>query len=212
MGRTIVAAALLLAAGCADPPADFSYATGDLSMVFPTVTESNKEVAVPISDLTFTRADGGEVRLDDLAAGKPVVLVITRGQTDPICPACTTQTARLIKSYPDFVSAGAEVVVVYPKREESDGRVFEEFLGVVSARLSEPDVSVPFPIVFDVGLKAVRSLDIEMDLAKPTTIILDADRNVRFAFVGESITQRPSVESMLQQVRGLTGSPEGESA
>ena len=205
-GRPFAAAVLALAAGCGSPEIPVpNYGPDDGSIRFRDDAEANAEVDVPIGELAFTAADGSPRTIDDLAPGRPVVLVVTRGQTDPICPVCTTQTARLIKAYPRFRELGAEVVVVYPRRAEGGEGMFEAFLEVVAQRLETKEIDVPFPIVFDPGLAVVRRLEIESELAKPTTLVLDARRRVRYAFVGETYTVRPSIETLLTQVRRVVG-------
>jgi hypothetical protein len=52
-------------------------------------------------------------------------------------------------------------------------------------------------------LKAVNSLGISGDLAKPSTYILDKKGNAVFAFVGETTADRPSVKALLAQLDKL---------
>ena len=219
---TLLAAVVVLA-GCPDvsapprpmakaEPPTFDYGADYGDIVFLRDAASNDEFVrsvtpMSLGDLSFVVADGRVVTLDDLAPNKPVVLVITRGQTQPICPVCTTQTARLIRAYPEFRDLGAEVVVVYPKLAGAGAGMFDAFLDVVAERLEKRDIDVPFPIVFDPGLKVTRKLDIENTLAKPTTLVLDADRSVRYAFVGETYVDRPSIQTLLNEVRNIVGVP-----
>ena len=205
---------VLAAAGCRGDDRAYvevpNYGIDDGSVEFVDGASSRGELAdVPIRELPFVDQSGRTVTLDELAPGKPVVLVITRGRTKPICPICTTQTARLIAAYSRFSELGAEVVVVYPRPEDVGGESFDSFLEVVSQRLDRKEIEVPFPIVFDVGLQVVRRLGVAGSLAKPTTMVLDEKRSVRFAFVGETFTHRPSIESLLDEVRKLSP-PEGD--
>ena len=209
-GRRRVAAvvAALLVAGCsgldseADATPDYGADYGE--MVFRDAP-TNAEFDVPVRSLTFVTTDGRAVTLEGLAAGRPVVLVITRGRTQPICPVCTTQTARLIRAYPQFAKLGAEVIVVYPKDDPMSDGSFGAFLDVVAQRLDEQTIDVPFPIVFDPGLAVVRRLNIEQSLAKPTTLIVDEGGNIRYAYVGETYTERPKIETLLNRVREIVG-------
>jgi peroxiredoxin len=58
----------------------------------------------------------------------------------------------------------------------------------------------PFPVVLDVGLAATDRLGLREDLAKPATYILDKEGRTRFAYVGRSLADRPSVKSILEQL------------
>jgi peroxiredoxin len=73
--------------------------------------------------------------------------------------------------------------------------------GKVDGQRDNP--KVPFPLLLDKDLKAVQSLGISGDLAKPSTYILDKKGNAVFAFVGETTTDRPSVQALLAQLDKL---------
>ena len=62
---------------------------------------------------------------------------------------------------------------------------------------------MPFPIVLDVELSAVKELGIRDNLSKPATFILDKYGQVRFAYVGTGIADRPSVKAILNQLDAL---------
>ena len=64
-------------------------------------------------------------------------------------------------------------------------------------------MKVPFVMLLDTDLNAVKTLGIEGDLAKPSTYILDKKGNAVFAFVGETTTDRPSVQALLAQLDKL---------
>ena len=54
-----------------------------------------------------------------------------------------------------------------------------------------------------VELKAVDHLGIRKDLSKPATYILDKQGQTRFAYVGDSLADRPSVKALLEQLDAL---------
>jgi len=64
---------------------------------------------------------------------------------------------------------------------------------------------IPYPILLDINLSSVDQLGIRSDLAKPSTYIIDREGRVRFAYVGESIADRPTVDSVLKQLAQLGG-------
>ena len=66
---------------------------------------------------------------------------------------------------------------------------------------------VPFQILLDEDFKAVDHFGIRGDLAKPATYILDKEGKVRFAYVGTSTADRPSLKALLKQLDAINGSP-----
>lgn len=206
----------------ADPlleaPAEFApgnaysgyYTPGEIR--FLDSVQSNAELAQGIAALGFVDADGMPVALSDLTRIKPVVLVITRGNTNPICPYCSTQTARLIAEYDQFVQRGVEVAVVYPVAAADDAERLDAFLANVRTLLGDPSRQVPFPIWFDIELKAVDQLGIRKDLSKPATYIIDQAGQVRFAYVGAHLADRPSNQALLTQIDLLQIAPTAEAA
>ena len=59
---------------------------------------------------------------------------------------------------------------------------------------------MPFPILLDEELKAVDFFKIRASLAMPSTYILDQQGQVRFAYVGTTVADRPSIDALLQQL------------
>lgn len=213
-----VAAALMAictSCGCPEqPPAQTSappqdaygsynsyYAPGEIK--FLDSVQSNADLGPGLAALTFVDVHGQPVSLTGRADAKPVVLVITRGNTNPICPYCSTQTARLISDYEQFVQRGVEVVVVYPVAAEADAQNLEPFLSNVRTLLGDPNRVVPFPVWLDLNLAAVEQLGIRQDLSKPATYIIDAAGQVRFAYVGAHLADRPSNQALFQQIDQL---------
>lgn len=139
--------------------------------------------------------------------GKPVVLVVTRGNTSPICVYCSTQTSRLIHQYDEFTKRGAEVIVVYPIVQAADSKKLDDFLAATRSKLDAPPEKIPFPLWLDVGLTAVDRLGIRQELSKPSTYIFDGEGRLRFAYVGTDLTDRPSIKAMLAKLDELKGMP-----
>jgi peroxiredoxin len=156
-----------------------------------------KTKAFPITQ--FVDASGGLV---DLSAykGKPVVLSVMKGfYSQGVCVYCTRQTSDLADNINAFKELGCEVLVVYPGREEH----INTFVRSVREheKSDDPRFKLPFKVLLDVNLDAVRALNIVGDLAHPTTFVLDADGIVRYQYVGRSMSDRPSVKEVLEQVR-----------
>ena len=220
--RTWMILLLAVATGCSDtPPADpyansddvadggygDYYAAGEIT--FLDEASSNASLETGLTEISFTESTGEERKIGDLAPGKTLVVVVTRGNTVPICPYCSTQTAGLISNYEAFKKLGAEVAVVYPIETGDDSGRLTKFLDDVKTRLDDATNPVPFPVLLDVELKGVDLLGIRKDLSKPATYIVDAEGNVRYAYVGEHLADRPSITALLAEAGKLK--PAGES-
>lgn len=153
-----------------------------------------------ICDFVFTDINGNEASLKEYLGKKSVVLVVTRGFAGSVCLYCATQTSRLLSNYSQFAKRDAEVVVVFPIETPDDSKRHRDFVVSVKNKLDTPIEKVPFPILLDVQLKAVDQLGIRKDLSKPATYILDKQGQTRFAYVGESLADRPSVKALLEQL------------
>lgn len=125
---------LLLAAavGCGDSAPDDPYAnTGTGSdaygsyydsgeITFLDEASSNASLDAGLTSLSFVNSSGQESLIRNIAPEKTLVIVVTRGNTVPICPYCSTQTAQLISQYESFKERGAEVALIYPIETGND--------------------------------------------------------------------------------------------
>lgn len=161
--------------------------------------ESNSPLDDDLLSLQFTSRDGQPIVLKDIAPGKSVVLVMTRGYTGSICPYCSTQVSRMIANYAEFENRNAQVVVVYPLEKPDDTSKSEDFVNRAVSMLATKK-PVPFPILLDVELKSVDALALRKDLSKPATYILDPEGRLQFAYVGNTLADRPSVQALIEQL------------
>ncbi len=87
-------------------------------------------------------------------------------------------------------------------------------MGVVAISVDEPADSVSlagklgisFPLLSDPGLKTTLAFGVAMDgeeIAVPATFIVTKDKRIVFVKVGESVTDRPSVSDLLEQIDAL---------
>jgi peroxiredoxin len=183
-------------------------------MVFKDHAQSNVPLdGENLGRLQFVDTAGKPVDLGQYRGRSHVVLVVTRGNTTRsipsgydgnICVYCATQTSRLIANYKAIDERGAEVVVVFPIKQAADSGSLQKFeQSVQRDKVGE----APFPLVLDVELRAVDRLGIRADLAKPATYILDKDGQLRFAYVGATVADRPSVQSILEQLDAINAEP-----
>jgi peroxiredoxin len=136
------------------------------------------------------------IELKDRIGNHPVLLVILRGFSGQVCLYCAAQTAAIANQIARFRDLGVEVVVIYPGPIEA----VPAFVKAVESLRKEPP---PMPLALDVSLLLVRALGIEDNLARPTSLLIDKQGLVRYAYVGETIADRPSVNDLLQAAGGI---------
>ena len=169
---------------------------------FADISESQPITVENFSDLRFTDRDGNSVELADVMTRDYLVLVVTRGWYGGVCIYCVSQTSRWARRFDELDAYDAQLVVIFPTETDQDvGTV-----GELARRIKGGDIpneDIPYPILLDVNLTGVDQLGIRSELAKPSTYIIDREGRVRFAYVGESIADRPSIDSVLEQLSKL---------
>lgn len=194
--RKFLVALLIITAiaGCSRHPDD--------GIRFTEVTESQPITIEDFSELRFTDKEGNEVELSDVMTSDYLVLVITRGWYGGVCFYCASQTSRWARRFDELEPYNAQLVVIFPTETAEEAPKLEE----LSKRIKRgviPNESIPYPILLDINLSSVDQLGIRSELAKPSTYIIDRSGRVRFAYVGESIADRPTVDSVLKQLAKL---------
>lgn len=179
-------------------------AVDSASIAFKDDVASQAGPMTALVDLELATIEGEPRSLRELLNDQNLIVVITRGYSGAICPYCSTQTSRLIANYKDIQAKQASVVVIHPLQQEGDRPRVPEFLARVNEINTQPTgTPPPFPFLLDVGLKTVDALAIRKDLSKPATYILDRTGAVRFAYVGETLADRPSIKAILQQLDAI---------
>jgi peroxiredoxin len=174
--------------------------------------------AVSVGDRlpSFTLNDATEapVTLDQLVAGGPAVIVFYRGGWCPYCNlALRTYQRELV---PELGAFGASLVAISPQTpDQSLSTVEKAELGFTV--LSDPgsrlarQVGIVFQQADDV-LDAQRKLGLDLaqvnaegstQLPRPTVLIIDQDRTVRFADVQPDYTARTEVADILAALGDL---------
>ena len=166
---------------------------------FADVAQSQPITIEDFSDLRFTDQDGMQVQLADLMTRDYLVLVVTRGWYGGVCYYCASQTSRWARRFDELDPYDAQLVVIFPTETDEDAPKLDE----LSKRIKGgeiPNDDIPYPVLLDINLTGVDQLGIRSQLAKPSTYIIDRAGRVRFAYVGESIADRPTVDSVLKQL------------
>lgn len=180
------------------PPDPWAPVYGDHPGNFRDDVQTNASVEPDLSAFTFLDTAGNRVELQAYRGTKNIVLIFTRGYPGYVCPNCSTLTSRLIANYEEFRKRDAEIFVVFP----GDRSRIDEFLTQARPRdqtTGEPAL-VPFPVLLDENLQVVDKLRLRASLAKPSTFILDKAGKLRFAYVGATSADRPSIKAMLEQL------------
>ena len=174
-----------------DPLVDDSYSWGDSGGK--TGDPAGRKLLNQMLPQTRFLSSTGAI-IDLARIKKPVVMCVMRGFSGQVCIYCATQTTAIANNYKKFTDAGAEVVIVYPGPTES----VPAFVQAVQSLRKDPP---PMPIGLDVSLLLVRGLGVEENLAKPTSLIVDTNGKIAYAYIGASMADRPSVEDLLQALR-----------
>jgi peroxiredoxin len=151
----------------------------------------------PLPQTRFLSADGGVLDIDALRKQGPVLLIFLRGFSGQVCLYCAAQTTAISNSIARFNKSGIQVVVVYPGPVDA----MPAFLAAVRSLANDPPL---MPVALDVSLIAVRALQIEDNLAKPTSLYIDSEGKIRYAYQGNTIADRPSVDELLRFGHSLT--------
>lgn len=152
--------------------------------------------------LKFIDSSGKLIDISEYFKDKYVVLTVMKGfYSQGICVFCTRQTAELARNKKSFGDLGAEVLVVYPGRDEH----INAFVRSVRdyERSDDPRFQLPFKVLLDVNQDAVRALNIAGDLANPTTFIIDKNGAVQYQYTGRTMSDRPSAAAILDEVKKL---------
>ena len=141
--------------------------------------------------------DGNDVNLRDYHGKQRVMIVVLRGFLGEVCMYCVAQTKALAKARAKLQAANVEVLVIYPgarENEESFRLLYEEEFG---------EGPPPYRVFYDQDLELVTKLGIEGDLASPTTIIIDQQGIVQYAYVGEHRADRPATNTLIKLIEGM---------
>jgi len=153
--------------------------------------------ALPVT--RFPTADGGELDLASLR-GRKVLVVILKGFTSQVCVYCFAQTRELAPVVPKLDQLACELVVLFPGTKSR----LDAFRAACAREFG--DTPAPYRLVYDPDLSLAKALGIEGNLARPSSVLLDAQGVVRYAYIAESVANaadRPPAERLLEVVARL---------
>ena len=170
-----------------------SWATG------PTVlAQAPPAIGETARDFTLPKLDETTIKLADLMAQGPVVMIMLRGWVGYQCPICTRQVGDFLKRAEEFEAATASVVLIYPGDPGVVRDKAEDF--VTGTTLPE---NVHF--VLDPGLLVVNQYGLRWnapdETAYPSTFVFDKDGVIRFVKISHEHGDRSAASDVLEIVR-----------
>jgi peroxiredoxin len=167
-----------------------------------------------LDSFTLDDSSGNPVTLDQLVANGPAVIVFYRGGWCPYCNlALRTYQGELL---PELDRFGAHLVAISPQSPDQSLSTTEK-AGLEFTVLSDPSsrlarrIGISFQQSEDV-LEAQRKLGLDLtevnaegsvELPRPTVLIIDKDRTVRFVDVQPDYTARTEVAEILGALSDL---------
>lgn len=145
-------------------------------------------------DFTLSTQQGKGVRLSDVTAQAPVVLVVLRGYPGYQCPLCNQQVQDFVKNAQGFADAKVRVILVYPGPPDN-----------LAARASEfaADKKLPenFDLLLDPGYEFTNLYGLRWDApnetAYPSTFLIDQKGIVFFSKISKTHGGRTKAAELL---------------
>jgi peroxiredoxin len=178
------------------------------ALLFEGVPSNAVKVGDTVATFTLSDANGTPVTLDDLVEDGPAVIVFYRGGWCPYCNiAIRTYQHELL---PELTAFQARLVAISPQSPDQSLSTAEK-AELTFTVLSDPGnrVAKRLGIVFqqaDDVLEAQRALGLDLamvnaegstELPRPTVLIVDSERVVRFVDVQPDFTARTEVADIL---------------
>ncbi|MGL6096787.1 MAG: peroxiredoxin family protein [Fimbriiglobus sp.] len=206
MFRRLSPVALVLAlTGCGSdvpedkfPPYAYKVSPEAAARVFKDDAKANATPADGQLPQRLVDSTGSEVDLTAYRGKKNLVLTVVRGipsaQGGAPCPYCIAQAMTYTGNYDKFRERDAEILILFPGSADKVSDFIQQSAG-------KP--AFPFPLLLDKDLVVCDRLGIRGDLAKPSTYVIDKTGAVTYAYVGETLTDRPSLKAVLGQLDKL---------
>ncbi len=155
--------------------------------------------------VTLTSTAGEQVDLAETFAAGKTVLVVLRGYPGYQCPACSAQTADLIRNAKDFADAGVGVVVVYPGQQKGLEGHAEEFLNATMAKIDETELPGGVTLLLDPDYELVNAYGLRWmapnETAYPATFVIAKGGEITFAEVSNTHGGRVAAKNALEAAK-----------
>ena len=152
---------------------------------------------LPIDELIAT--DGTVVKIADYRGKKRILIVVLRGFFGQVCPYCLAQTKALKNCRDKFDDLNLEVLLMYPGPVGDE----EEFLKCYRYAFKTREAP-PFRVIYDADLEIAGRLGIGGGFKVfPTTILVDEQGIIRYAYTGANKADRPAAAKILEIIEGL---------
>lgn len=188
--RLMAGAVVVGLVGCGAAPADPPAAKVAAGPAAPKVGDEAK-------DFELDALGGGKVKLSELTAKGPVVLVVLRGYPGYQCPLCTRQFGEFMGRADAFQRAGAKVVFVYPGPADK----LKDRAGEFVKGKDYPD---HFSVLLDPDYTFTTAYGLRWDApnetAYPSTFVLGGGRKVLFAKVSTGHGDRSAAADVLRAI------------
>lgn len=180
------------------------------------IAERSLQVGQAAPDFALPNVHGEIVRMSDLRARGPVVVMFYRGEW---CPFCNLAVRAYQEVLPEIKALGASLVAISPQTPDHSLSLAEK-AGLGYEVLSDQGNAVArqFGIVYKMGdsiyqLQQQFGIDLSQfngdesrELPMPGTFVIDRNGTIRFAQVSADHTQRAEPSAVLDALRGLTPS------
>lgn len=146
-------------------------------------------------DFTLSTQQGKRVRLSEVTAKAPVVLVVLRGYPGYQCPLCNQQVHEFLNNAQGFADAKVRVILIYPGPPDNLGARAAEF--VADKKLPEN-----FDLLLDPGYEFTNLYGLRWDApnetAYPSTFLIDQKGSVFFSKISKTHGGRTKAAELLE--------------
>lgn len=161
------------------------------------VSAAPPEVGRSAPDFELRSIDGRTVRLSQIAASGPTVLIALRGYPGYQCPVCNRQVHDFLSRADDFAAANVRVVMVYPGPAADLERRAREFA-------ADKPFPARFTLLLDPDYEFTNLYGLRWDApnetAYPATFILTPDLRVTYRLVSRTHGGRSKAADILKEL------------
>ena len=146
-------------------------------------------------DFALSTMQGRQIRLSEVTAQSPVVLVVLRGYPGYQCPYCTRQVQDFVANAERFGQAGVNVVFIYPGPPD-------DLAGKAAESAAGKPLPERFTMLLDPGYEFTSLYGLRWDAPKetayPSTFLVDEQGTIFYAKIGKGHAGRTSAAEILE--------------